>query len=111
MTTEATPREVGSHAGLGPAPERAEVERLARWLEDAAFSDRATSFHEYEQAAKALLALQVALDAAIAAERGQSATLQAMLREVGKWDFRGRSVAEEYDVLHGAGSWRRAIRA
>jgi hypothetical protein len=28
MTEEATPREVGSHAGLGPVPERDLVERL-----------------------------------------------------------------------------------
>ena len=28
MTDDATPREVGSHAGLGPAPERDLVERL-----------------------------------------------------------------------------------
>lgn len=43
-------------------------------------------------------------------ESKRRANLQAMLREVGKWDFRGRSVAEQYDVLHGAGSWRRALR-
>jgi hypothetical protein len=31
MTDEATPREVGSHAGLGPTPERAGFDR---WLRD-----------------------------------------------------------------------------
>jgi hypothetical protein len=31
MTTEATPREVGSHAGLGLAPER---EAFARWCRE-----------------------------------------------------------------------------
>jgi hypothetical protein len=35
---------------------------------------------------------------------------RAMLQEVGRWDCHGRSVAEQYDVKHGAGSWRHAVR-
>ncbi len=75
MSTEGSPREVGSHAGLGLAPERAEVERLAVWMERAAWIDAAHSYHEYEQTAKALRGLLAALDAAVAAERERCATL------------------------------------
>ena len=40
----------------------------------------------------------------------QRATLQDMLRKVGRWEFRGRNVAETYDMAHGAGSWRHALK-
>ena len=37
--------------------------------------------------------------------------LQTILAEVGRWEHRGRSVSETYDMEHGAGSWRRALKA
>lgn len=43
MTTEATPREVGSHAGLGLAPER---EAFERWLNPGGFSGNVSPWVE-----------------------------------------------------------------
>ena len=88
-------------------PDRAEVERLAALMERVAWSDEAHSHFRYEQTAAALRALQATVDD----ERARCATLQDMLRTVGRWEHHGRSVAETYDMEHGAGSWRRALRA
>ena len=55
-------------------------------------------------------ALRHLVAAVKASEMEQRAKLQDMLHEVGRWDFRGRNVAETYDMTHGAGSWRRALR-
>ena len=43
MTTEATPREVGSHAGLGLEPER---EAFERWLNPGGFSGNVSPWVE-----------------------------------------------------------------
>ena len=55
-------------------------------------------------------AIRHLVDAVEASELKQRTKLQDMLREVGRWDFRGRNVAETYDMAHGAGAWRRALK-
>jgi hypothetical protein len=64
-----------------------------------------------QHAEKMWQALTACVERKHAAETRRRMDLQAMLREVGRWDFRGRSVSEEYDRTNGAGSWRRALRA
>lgn len=62
--------------GVRPAvPTREIVERLATWLDAAAWQNKETSFHEYEQAAEALRALQAELDNAASVERERCAAL------------------------------------
>jgi hypothetical protein len=46
----------------------------------------------------------------IDAHRDRADKLAAMLAEVGQWECQGRRVAEQFDLAHGAGSWRRALK-
>ena len=84
MTTEATPREVGSHAGLGLAPER---EAFERWLNPGGFSGNVSPWVEpgrYQKETHQLAWL--AWRGAVAAERER---WESALGAVMPADFKG----------------------
>lgn len=104
MTDDATPREVGSHAGLGPAPEQAARAALHefRQQDDYLLAHGASLMSEHSHEILHVDTLRRIVDAAVAAERK-------------RWERAAEAMAQEADhkfTMDGTvAHWLRALVA